>query len=656
MVDISGTVNGTNAIDFNAYAYINGTDNYTLLGNGTYNSSGSTYRITGENSGHDLKMINTKGDGKGYVQVQDVTISGDFGGNMIGSSSSPFSGTFNGEDYNINGLSINNSSPATNSGLFGYIDGSGSSSGKATVGNANLVSVTVYGLESTGGLAGYTTNVNISNCTVSGTVEGADGSTWYQGVGGLIGKATGGTKMTSSGFTGNSSKVYGSGQVGGLVGWNDGGSTVGDSSDATGGSGLNDCYVSGNVTVYGHSGNDDGGNNVGGYIGNNSGKFYALNQTFTGTVENTADQLGGFVGTSLTGVCWIEGCTDSGTLHAYDTSNSGGHVNDGGIVGNMESGETCDNTPTDSNYWQKNTSMIENSYFTGTLSADNNGGIKCVGGILGSNGEDGAGNGAPGATVWYNTSTLTAPAAGTINGYEFVGGVVGHNVDGYISISELQVKSSVTGGSSGPYVGGMLGAFDNGSGGTSFLDIERSCVTGNVTGYEKLVGGLVGDIANGSSSPWSTTIANCFYNGTMTGSVEWVGGLIGYASATTVTNCYTGGQLYTSNAGYAGGLIAEMTSNCSVTHSFAADTIHDTSTTEVGGLIGKDDDSSSGNLTENGWWTGDGVSYAIGSDHSKSPSYSESSYSDFYRSSLGIYSSWSSSIWSWPGGKFPQLN
>ena len=98
----------------------------------------------------------------------------------ICSSSTPFSGTFDGDGYTISGLTING---GANKGLFGAING-------GTVQNLGLSGVNINCTASTdnniGGLASALTNGVIKNCFVTGTVIG------YNATGGIVGMVNSG--------------------------------------------------------------------------------------------------------------------------------------------------------------------------------------------------------------------------------------------------------------------------------------------------------------------------------------------------------------------------------------------------------------------------------------------------------------------------------
>jgi hypothetical protein len=177
-----------------------------------------------------------------------------FGFEPIGNDSTPFTGTLDGQGYDITGLYINRSS-LLSVGLFGHI-----SSGE--VRDVQLKNGDVTGGLQTGMLSGQNgPSSQIMKVHVTGNVTGADNT------GGLIGN-NGGTIGSSS----SSATVNGMNEVGGLVGRN----SIGSVTEAV--------YATGSVSGISH---------IGGLVGLNAGlvkKAYA-----TGQVDGQFN-VGGLVG------------------------------------------------------------------------------------------------------------------------------------------------------------------------------------------------------------------------------------------------------------------------------------------------------------------------------------------------------------------------
>ncbi len=203
----------------------------------------------------------------------------------IGNSSSQFTGTFDGGGHVINNLTIN--STADNVGLFGYSGGTirdigligGSVSGGVVVGalvGLNTGTITqsyatgaVHGSGTVGGLVGLSDGT-INNAYATGAVTGADVD-----IGGLVGYNRNGT-ITQSYATG---VVSGTGEVGGLVGWND--------------SMISNVYATGAVT-----GSSSSSHYIGGLVGYSDG---TINNAYAAGAVSGNLGVGGLVGLNDTG-------------------------------------------------------------------------------------------------------------------------------------------------------------------------------------------------------------------------------------------------------------------------------------------------------------------------------------------------------------------
>jgi hypothetical protein len=211
----------------------------------------------------------------------------------IGDEENPFSGSFDGDNKKISGLSFNALKPYN--GMFGYLSGNVSNLGlidgeSISAFRRCLVSCAV------GGLAGYSSGV-IRNSYFVGTL-----SFQATNVGGLVGVSTGEIYDSySDGFYDND------GNVGGLVSYQEGGiisrsystANAGSSSDYVGGlvaysgGSIYDSYFSGIVTA--------GGEAVGGLVGSFDGGEIS-NCYSVGVVNDTNEVVvGGLVGESIGG-------------------------------------------------------------------------------------------------------------------------------------------------------------------------------------------------------------------------------------------------------------------------------------------------------------------------------------------------------------------
>ena len=234
-----------------------------------------------------------------------------------------YTGTFNGQNFKISGLTINNSR-ADDQGLFGYV-------GRSGIVQNLTVSGSVKGDDHVGGVVGYNDEGRVENCHNIGSVSGE------RYVGGVVGDNRGSVENCH-----NIGEVSGSGNsvggVGGVVGNNDGGR-------------VKNCYNT--VTVTG-TGTDDYLGGVGGVVGNNDG----------GRVENCYNTGSVSGGIAVGGVVGLNDINSSVT-NCYNTGTDGvvGYSS-GGVVG-------------------YNSGTVENCYNTGNMSANISVGIS--GGVVGWN-------------------------------------------------------------------------------------------------------------------------------------------------------------------------------------------------------------------------------------------------------------------------------
>lgn len=234
-----------------------------------------------------------------YKLENDIDMS-DINYNIIGQTDkTPFTGTFDGNGYTINNLTIE----STNSciGMFGYINGG--SIKHLGLENVNVKRKETYYPDYTGGLVGYNKGT-ITDSHIVGTVSGVEN------VGGLVGDNNG----TITNSYGKVTVIGTSNYIGGLVGVNNGI--------------INSSYTTGVVT---------GTSNVGGLVGsNNSGKTIT-NSYSTAKVAGTSFYRGGLVG------------SNRGTItNAYATGEVQGTGNTGGLVGS-------NNGTAVSSYWAMDT-------------------------------------------------------------------------------------------------------------------------------------------------------------------------------------------------------------------------------------------------------------------------------------------------------------
>lgn len=225
-----------------------------------------------------------------------------------------FTGSLDGDGHAIEGLYID--LPILSEiGMFSEL-GSG-----ATIRNLALEAVDITADQYTGGLAAITRDVEITNVSLTGTVD-ADRHTgglvgWHEGrienadvdatvssggqsIGGvLVGNNQGGTISNSTA----SGSISGRSEIGGIAGWNDGGSIENCYSDASVdaahgyGGGLSGIVIrDGTVSESSADSEVTGGRSMGGLVGRVYGGIVETSSA-DGTVTGEFD-IGGFVGTN----------------------------------------------------------------------------------------------------------------------------------------------------------------------------------------------------------------------------------------------------------------------------------------------------------------------------------------------------------------------
>ena len=322
-----------------------------------------------------------------FVQVADIDLwvapwNSGTGWDPIGNSTTAFTGNYDGGNFTISNLYINESL-AEIKGLFGYIVTS-------TVENINLANVNVTGENYTGALVGYSYSASyVTNCSSTGSITGLNH------VGGLIGN----TDLAYTLNCSSSADVAGAESIGGLIGMNDESEITNSNSTgtvtATGyysgvlagyiniNSTISNCYSNGSVTgsyyIGGFAGYATSNTLIsdcyssGTLSGDYSGGF--IGYTYQTTISNcysdvpipaTGDVIGGFVG-------WDVGSTIS---NSYATGAVSGNDYVGGLFGYVD------------------TSDIQNSYSTGSVT-----GAGSFGGLIGAN------SGSTATSCYWDTQT-----------------------------------------------------------------------------------------------------------------------------------------------------------------------------------------------------------------------------------------------------------
>ncbi len=477
----------------------------------------------------------------------------------IGTNSSRYSGTFDGDGHTISGLYID--STADYQGLFGYVDTGG------TVKDLG-VSGSVSGNNYVGGVVGYNSG-HVKNCYNTGSVSGSGNS-----VGGVVGYNSGSVTNCY-----NIGDVSGSKYVGGVVGYN---------------------YSGGSVTNSYNTGAVSGGADVGGVVGLNSGNVENCYNTGTvsGPDSGTSNYVGGVVGQNHGSVT---NCYNTGTVSGPDSGTSN-YV--GGVVGwNISSGNVTNcyflqqngvpaqgigsgsgsgsATPLSAEAFESQKSFNSWTEFTNTWE------IEPIFGrpTLQDNAEIGGTANNPykiftatqlkNFATAVNTGSEQSAHAKLMNNIDLNGSATNQwtpignseenaytgtfNGDGH-TISGLYINSSTA---------GYQGLFGRVNGGT----VKDLTVSGNVSGG-MCVGGVVGYNNTG-------TVTGCIFSGSGSVSVsDHVGGVVGL-NRSSVKNCHNIGEV--SGNRYVGGVVGDNSGtveNCYNTGEVSGNSY-------VGGVVGQ---------------------------------------------------------------------
>ena len=265
---------------------------------------------------------------KSCLQTNDIDASG---WNYVPSNSSmSFTGTYDGNNYKITGITINRAEAYN--GLFGKTDG-------ATIKNVNIENANIAALNYTGGIAGSSNATTITNCHISGLITNASYSWPTQDYGGIVGVTDGNSTITGCSFEGAIT----------IEGINAGG-IVGENLSST----IGNCSFSGSISST--FGTTEGGHS-GGIAGTNYYSSIIENCFSQGTVYSTGSYVGGISGWNLQSVI----------RNSYSSCNITANSNIGGIAG-------FNNDPN---------SQINYCFSTGKISLTENG--SNAGGLVGYN-------------------------------------------------------------------------------------------------------------------------------------------------------------------------------------------------------------------------------------------------------------------------------
>jgi len=534
--------------------------------NAVRNNLGGTY----------LLMNDLDSNTAGYEELASETANGGKGWEPIGTRSAPFTGSFNGQEYEIRDLFINLPEeelvPFGGNecvGLFGVVDVGG------RIEDIGVVNADVTGSVSVGGLVGEIEHGTVSNSYSTGSVAG------YNSVGGLVGRSYDGT-VSDSYSTGS---VTGDENVGGLVGW-----SWGDVSNSY--YNYDEVLINGEKVI-----------TIGALFGEDFDQWLA-NDKFLDVNERLSQESGYYVINDVADFKQLLAFAQDGLLkfrlkndldlaiepdfyipylagefdgNGHKISNlsfnsdfvytvglfgylaPGGKVTQVGVENVNITGDNLVGGLVGINY----EGTVSNSYSTGSVAGYHN----CLGGLVGWNRGD--------VTNSYSTGNVTRAGYGSL----YVGGLMGYNE--YGTVSNSYSTSNVTGSM---YVGGLVGV-------NEFGTVSNSCSTSSVVGKE-IVGGLVGQNRNTVGSSYST--------GSVTGE-DFVGGLVG-ENVGDVSSSYSTGII--TGSWYVGGLVGQN-SYGTVSDSYSTGSV--SGDWAVGGLVGVhygdtvSDSYSTGSVTGDEW-------------------------------------------------------
>lgn len=401
-----------------------------------------------------------------------------------------FCGSYDGNNYYIDGLYISNNSYL---GLFGYV-------GNASIRNINLFNTVIMCNMSDycGAIVGFqysTGSCIIENCYVTGTINLV-----LYGGGGIIGRAT---KININNCY-TDVTIIGNTACGGIVG-------VLDEEGA-----IVDCETYGEIE-YNNCGGVIGFNNgildlencnsnvvltgdyIGGIIGYSSGNININNCSYTSTITGSFG-IGGILGYGSLYNIIIDNCIFSGTINIAGSWNS----EIGGIIGFLDSSTS--------------TSKISNCIANGLISSVNDY-IGFLGGIGGQ----------------VSVYRLENCSSTVVFDFEYlynyaIGGLVGY----FSRIEELYNCNFIGTVEKGTYIGGISSNIQGS------YPIVRDCysISDIISNQSSFCGGLFADFTSGGE------IVNCYYEGSIFiyESGSYIGGLVGNGDC-LIENCYTIGEI-----------------------------------------------------------------------------------------------------------------
>jgi The GLUG motif. len=393
---------------------------------------------------------------RNYILMNDIDVGSEETASLsfspIGTSISPFTGTFNGSNHTVSNITFSNNE-MDHVGFFGFTRRASISD--LSLENINLAGGFSVGDSAVGGLIGYAHYTSVIHCSVVNSdtclISGVSS------VGGFVGEMDH-SSVSDSSATGN---AIGIGNVGGFAGTIVFKSSVSDSS------------------ATGHA---EGYQNVGGFVGGMNHQSSVSKSSATGNATGGEYLVGGFAGS-------ISNSSASDCSAAGNAKGSNEYV--GGFVGSIYNSSVSKNSAT--GHAEGNQKV---GGFAGSISfsfiSDNSAsgyaeGNQNVGGFVGE--------------ITFKSSVYKSSATGHAKGSDkYVGGFVG-SMDGSL-ISDSYAMGNAEGGD---YVGGFVGSM------VSLLNrpssIRNSYAIGNAEGIGDYIGGFVGNMGS------IGTITDSFYIG-----------------------------------------------------------------------------------------------------------------------------------------------
>ena len=482
-------------------------------------------------------------------------------------TASPITGTFTGKFEGL-GHTVGNLTGTGAIGLF--------SNSSGLIRDVGVNISTSNATTGTGGLVNTNSGVilnSFANASIFTTFN-SGGAALYGTFGGLVGTNSG--LITNSFSTGS---ISGTSYIGGLIGNN------GSSNSASPSNILNSFSKASVTSTAGFAG---------GLIGQNTTSGTGVSSTVTNSFStgdvwaNGAGHGGGLIGYNYANVI----NSSVAVTNSYATGNLtgpqtyGANYYFGGLIGLNLVGKTGANA------------TLSGSYATGSVSAA----ASWVGGLVGNN-QINAANGIADILSSYATGAVSNPSAASGNAVAGIGGLIGLNRSSVAGTSSKVISSYATGSVTGSLLGGSYASggligynWANASGVNN--TVSNSYATGAVSGLIS-VGGLVGwnVAANGST----TNIDSSYATGNVSGVQGSVGGLVGSNSAQTasvastsnISNSYATGNITNSSSNNVGGLVGGNTSFTSanstvISNSYATGNVS-ASSDYVGGLVGFND-------------------------------------------------------------------